>query len=420
MFCSQEVFNMRILYVVHQFFPKWYTGTERFVLNLANQMRRMGHYVEVLTYGFEDNTGFSIHDGIMCKRYKFQNIPVTSVRHLNVPKDTNFNIFDKKLGNILDKIITKENFDIVHVAHPMRVGYAIKVANSEGLPVVLTLTDFWIMCPRVILVTSKGELCNGCDDGLKCITECFGDFLKNKILKRIEDSKEVFQITDCVVSATNFLKKMFEINDFSSDIKLIRFGIDYNNVRHNLKEYSEKSEITFGFLSTLQPNKGADILLEAFYKANIENIRLKIYGHYFHEKDYYEMLKRIAKENKKIEFFGEYKYEEMPDILDEIDVIVIPSRWYENTPLTLLRALAHNVPAIVSDLGGMTEVVKDGKNGFTFEAGSAESLAEVLRKVGLNPTILNEMKNKIHHPPRIEEEAFEYEKIYSNLMEELK
>ena len=128
------------------------------------------------------------------------------------------------------------------------------------------------------------------------------------------------------------------------------------------------------------------------------------------------MLKKLARNSDKIEFLGEYKYEEMADILDGIDVLVVPSVWWENSPLILLRALAHNVPVIVSNLGGMTEVIKDGENGFSFEAGNAESLAEVLRKLGDNPTILNKIKSKIQHPPRIEEEAFEYEKVYLSLI----
>jgi hypothetical protein len=63
---------MRILYIVHQFFPKWYTGTERFVLNLAMQMQRLGHSVEVLTYGFKDESDFTLRERAMIKRYKYQ------------------------------------------------------------------------------------------------------------------------------------------------------------------------------------------------------------------------------------------------------------------------------------------------------------------------------------------------------------
>ena len=63
-------------------------------------------------------------------------------------------------------------------------------------------------------------------------------------------------------------------------------------------------------------------------------------------------------------------------------------------------------------MGGMTELVEDGVNGFTFESGDPESLAIILKRISSDPTILNGIKRDILLPPRIEEEAFEYEKLY--------
>lgn len=408
---------MKVLYTVHQFFPKHYTGTERLVLNLCKQMQRMGHSVKVLTYGITETEGFIQEGDFLIKEYVFQGVPVIAIRHKKIPEEISFSIFDTKMVEILKKRILNENFDAIHVCHPMRVGSIIKAVENKRIPVVLTLTDFWLICPKGIAVTKKGELCHTSDNGKRCIEECLESSLKDRILQRNNESKELFKAVDRVVSATEFLKQMFELNHFSSDIKIIRFGKDYSNVRPNIRIYSANSEITFGFLSTLLHHKGGHVLIEAFNKANKNNLRLKIYGHHFNQTDYYSMLKKLANNSNKVEFCGAYEYEEMADILDGIDVLVVPSVWWENSPLILLRALAHNVPAIVSNLGGMTEVIKDGENGFSFEAGNAESLAMVLRKIGDNPAILNEIKSKIQHPPRIEEEAFEYEKLYLSLIE---
>lgn len=407
--------NMRILFIVHQFFPKWYTGTERFVLNLAKQLQKMGHYVEVLTYGFEDLDEFSFQNGVMVKRYKYQDISVISVRHYEIPNNDSFvlDIYTAELEPMLNDIIKKGKYDVIHVAHPLRLASAIKVSARAGIPIVLTLTDFWLICPRVISVTSKGELCRNSEGGIRCIHDCFGDSYKNKLINRRFAISDIIKNTDCMVAATNSLKQIFEENYPELTLSLVRFGEDYSDVVPNLRKYSKDSLITLGFLSTLQPLKGAHILLEAFKKANSDNIRIKVYGHHFYNEEYYKNLTKNYEDI--VEFCGEYRYEDMPIILNDIDMIVIPSLWWENSPLVLLRALAHNVPAIVSDLGGMTEIIKDGENGFVFEAGNVESLAEILEKLGRDPTILNEMKANNRHPPRIEEEAFEYELIYSNL-----
>lgn len=407
---------MKILFAVHQFFPKHYTGTERLVLNLSKQMQRMAHSVNVLTYGTTETEGFRRDGDFLIKEYEFQGVEVISIRHKTIPQEVSFTIFDPLMAEMIEKIISNENFDIIHVFHPMRVGSVMKVAKNRNIPIILSLTDFWLMCPKGIAVKQNGELCYFSENGTRCVRECYGNLWKDRLIKRFNEANEIFKAVDCVVTATNFLKQILEINNLTANIKIVRFGTDYSNIRRNLKEYSEKSEITLGFLSTLTPHKGAHILLEAFNRAKMDNIRLKVYGYHFGDIDYYRTLTKTVKNEERVEFCGEYTYEEMPEIFNEIDMLVAPSIWWENSPLILLGALAYNVPAIVSNLGGMTEVLEDGVNGFTFEAGNAESLADVLRKIGDNPTILNELKSKIRYPPRIEEEAFEYEKVYSSLI----
>jgi glycosyltransferase involved in cell wall biosynthesis len=152
---------------------------------------------------------------------------------------------------------------------------------------------------------------------------------------------------------------------------------------------------------------------------NPSNIRLRIYGDTFSNKEYFEVLTRIAGGDPRIEFAGKYDYESMPEILEKIDIVAVPSLWWENSPLVLLRSLVHNVPAIVSDLGGLTEVITDGKNGFTFSVGHSDSLSEnaqslssVIRRLSDNPRVLNNLKAHILPPPHIEEEAFAYERIF--------
>jgi glycosyltransferase involved in cell wall biosynthesis len=409
---------MRILFAVHQFFPKHYTGTERLVLNLCKQMRRMGHYVEVLTYSMTAEDGFKRHGDLLVNEYEYQGIPVISIKHAIMPDEVSFPVFDDGINEILDGMVARRHYDIVHVCHPMRVGSVIRSAKRCNIPVVLTLTDFWLMCPKGIAVAQNGELCLSSDNGTRCVKDCFGPMWQDRLKQRFNDTKEVFKSVDCVTAATNFMQAVFKTNNFTSAVKLIRFGTDYIDVRENKNTYSPGSNITIGFLSTLLPHKGAHVLLEAFNMARVDNIKLKIYGDYFGETDYFNSLKEMAKDGGKVEFCGAYKYEEISDIMGGIDLSILPSLWWENSPLILLSSLSHRVPAIVSDLSGMTEIIKDGENGFTFPAGSTKDLAKVLQKIGRDPAILNELKANISRPPRIEEEAFEYEKIYNALLAE--
>lgn len=379
-------------------------------------MQKMGHSVNVLTYGITEDEGFTQRNGgFLIKDYEYEGVPVISIRHEKITSESDLSIFDMTMERVISKNVTHDKFDIVHVCHAMRIGIIIKVAKQKNIPIVFTLTDFWLMCPKGIAAMPDGQLCLTSENGKRCLSKCYGSIMTSRIQRRVRHLAEVGKSVDCVVSATKFLKDVYEHNSFFPDIKLIPFGKDYANVRENQKSYSVDSKITFGFMSTLVEHKGAHVLLNAFNTAKMDNLRLKIYGDHFGFTHYYKILRDLARDSKKIEFLGAYKYDDMPDILDGIDVLVVPSTWWENSPLVLLRALAHKVPAIVSDLGGLTELVTDGENGFTFEAGSSDSLAEVLRKIGQDPTILNGLKRRIIPPPRVEEEAFAYEKIYAGL-----
>jgi glycosyltransferase involved in cell wall biosynthesis len=131
--------------------------------------------------------------------------------------------------------------------------------------------------------------------------------------------------------------------------------------------------------------------------------------------DYARLLLKLAEGDKRIEFCGTYKPTEVGDILQDIDVVVVPSTWYENYPLALHEALACNVPVIATDTGGAAEEVVNSMNGFTFRIGDEDDLKSKLQHVVQNPEILNEIKKNLepHIPVLVEEEAYKYERLYS-------
>ncbi len=79
-------------------------------------------------------------------------------------------------------------------------------------------------------------------------------------------------------------------------------------------------------------------------------------------------------------FSGTFPKEEIGKVFSELDYFVIPSTWYENSPLVLLDALASHTPVIVSDVEGMTEFVEEGKNGYVFKRGNISDLLRVLKE----------------------------------------
>ena len=410
---------MKILYVVHQFFPLFHTGTERLTLDIAKQIQRMGHFVTVLTYepippidqldekssqNFVNSDDFiSIDEQVKKKEYQVQTIPVISFKHSKFRMG--FQIFDKVLEPYLYDLV--KQFDLVHFTHPMRFSSIVKACKEIGKPTVLTLTDNWLLSPRSLL-TSDYQLCDGPNEGKKCMELChYGE----EVLTRYQEAKLFFDNIDYVVAGSEFLRQTFWNNNWKRKIELNPFSVDYSNVKID----GEPSELVFGFIGSLIWHKGPHVLIEAFKQVKNKKIKLKIYGKGDERDPYLKDLKDSAKNDSRIEFCGTFDYADLPKVMKEISVLVIPSTYKDNFPLVMQTSLAYKKPVIGSKIGGIPEVVKDGINGHLFEPGNVEQLARIIFSLSENNKI-QELKDGIIFPPRIEEEALRYENLYRQLL----
>jgi len=146
---------------------------------------------------------------------------------------------------------------------------------------------------------------------------------------------------------------------------------------------SPASPLKIIFIGSLTHIKGAHVLLEALQKLSPEKLAcldVKIYGKTRADEEHYgDLLKaQAAKLHGVASFPGTFPHEQIGSILRNADLCVVPSIWYENAPLVLCSAIAAGTPVLVSDLGGMTEVISEGINGFQFAAGDSGQLADIL------------------------------------------
>jgi glycosyltransferase involved in cell wall biosynthesis len=413
---------LKILIGVHQFFPDHYTGTERYVLNLAKQLQKMGHFVKVLTYAFRDQDGFSAgHSSRMLfKEYTYEGVPVIALRHKSHPDDIVFvfDLIDMDVHNEAGRIFKKDNFDMYHCAHPLRIASSIRAAKDAGVKVTLMLTDYFLMCPQGIMLRSNSSLCDGPDHGRNCLKYCFAHVGEQRMQRRISEAHSLLGCCDYLLSPSQFLIGAFNHTGFISADKFIlsRHGFDYAKKKgHFFREPGET--VTFGYIGTVQYHKGVHIMVEGFKEAQRQNrnVRLQIWGGCFHEVEYQKSVRKIAAGNPHIEFKGQYDFNDIEDILRNIDVIIVPSIWYENAPLTITTGLAHGIPVITSDIGGMKELINDGQNGFTFKVGDSADLSQKISAIANDPGIIRSFKRHIRYPIRIEEEAFNMELIFRGL-----
>lgn len=412
---------MRILIGVHQFFPRYYTGTERYVLNLAKQLRKLGHYVKVLTYAFDESDG-AFHEGsspnMLYKEYSYEGIPVISLKHKKRPHDLAFlfDFIDLDVYHETRVLFERERFDIYHCAHPLRIASSIKAARDSGAKVVFMVTDYFLMCPQGIMLRSNNTLCDGPLQGENCLKYCFSGISRELMQKRNIEARQLIGYCDCLLSPSEFLVKLFNYTEFIPAEKFVisRHGFDYMN-RKNHFEKQQTDIVTFGYIGTIQYHKGVHIMIEGFRKTRYKNIRMQVWGGCYHEIDYQKRIEKLAGKDPRIELRGVYNHKDIEDILQNIDVVLVPSIWYENAPLTIMTSLAYGIPVITSNIGGMSEMIKDGHNGYTFEVGSPADLSRKIDTIAKHQGLVDTFRKNIQYPIRLEEEAFNTELVYRKL-----
>jgi glycosyltransferase involved in cell wall biosynthesis len=143
---------------------------------------------------------------------------------------------------------------------------------------------------------------------------------------------------------------------------------------------------------------------------------LDIYGNLERYELYVEELRGLAGDDERITFAGPFPREEVGRVFSGLDVLVVPSRWYENQPGVILEAFAAGVPVVATDLGGMSEFVKHEKNGLLFELENAVDLAHQLRRLGEEPGLIQKLRTGIGPVKTVAEDADELEELYNTLL----
>jgi glycosyltransferase involved in cell wall biosynthesis/SAM-dependent methyltransferase len=385
----------------------------------------MGHYVLVLTYAVTESEGDRpTEHQVKLRSYEYEGVPVIALLHADLDRrgglpGVSFQIKDREIFREVERLLRRYKFDLLHCIHPMRVGEVLRAAKQQGLKRVLTLMDYWMLCPLGTLLRVDGNVCDGPDSGTNCAIHCYDNSIAESLMNRYRDAQDILAEAHVILSHSRFLIDIFRRNGVdTSKFFHLSNGMDYSKAKftHRQRDADGNTTINFGFLGTVLPHKGVHILVEAFTKVPSDNIRLKIYGGSLGDHKYYSGLLKSAKKDPRIEFCGEYDFNNVAEIIESIDVVVVPSVWYENAPLVISTAQMFGIPVIATGIGGMAEMVKDGRNGFTFGIGDVDGLAEKIRLILAKPGILQKLSQNRIPPPRIESEAFSLERLYAALV----
>lgn len=414
---------MKILQTIHCFPPENMSGSEIYAYNLAKELSK--------------NNKVSIFYRINNRRYKEYEIIEGAYNGLTVYKINNtlrkyFSLRDIYINKYIEdkflQVLDKVKPDIVHIHHLLFLSTGIiREIKKRHTPVLFTLHDYWLICPRGQLLKNNLQLCHNPlnSNCLYCLVMSLNvknmvkklyrfSFGFKRIRKRSKINLEaIYNDVDLFIAPSRFLYERF-----------IEFGmppekIIYSSNGMNLSlfkdmEKSRSDNIRFGFIATLIPSKGVHILIKAFNRIRRDDVILKIYGKPPANNgifDYFHRMKIMAAGNKNIKFMGTFDNNGISRIFKEIDVLVFPSIWEENSPLVLHEAILTRTPVIASDAGGVSEIIQHGKNGLLFRRGDWKQLSEFIKDIVKNPDILRTLSGAAQLK-NIEDNAKELEGIY--------
>jgi glycosyltransferase involved in cell wall biosynthesis len=292
-----------------------------------------------------------------------------------------------------EKLLSELRPDVIHFHHFIHLGLdwlPLAKATVPNAQLILTLHEFYAICANNGQMVEQ-ETHNLCDTAnpAKCGV-CMGR-PSDQMLFRELMFKGAFSRVDHFVSPSQFLVERYV--DWGLDreqITVIENGLDLSLYQHRAQSREKPLKngcLNLAYFGQLTPFKGVDILLDALLYLpadTLAGIKLRIHGANLSiQRDDYKaaLSDKIARLGNVVELCGRYESEEFSGLVALADYMVMPSRWWENSPVVIQEARACQVPIIVSDIGGMREKVVPGINGLWFEAGNAVSLAALLEEL---------------------------------------
>ena len=378
------------------------------------------------------------------------------------------------------EIIKESRPEVIHINEIF--GFSsniIAVAKKFNIKVVVTVHEYWWLCPHRVMVDFNRKICEGPNDMQKC-SFCiyqklksynskylkFRYILKNhfflfyKILQFIKRSvrnrSEIPRLDDLAFLSTpyqnyknirleNHLKIRLEKNIealnicdkiicVSEDVKktLIRYGvapdrllIQYigSTIADQLIVHTkklDKKNIIFGFIGGIGYYKGVHQLVEAFTMMPYtykQNAFLKLYGKY--DENYFctmrETLLKKEAYSEHVMFFGRYSQNDIEEITNSIDIMVLPSICADTAPQTIFESFSCQVPIIAPKIGGFPDFIKDDINGLLYNSGSVESLKDKLIYIIDNPDKIKAYRDQIPKLKSISQNSEELVDLFKSL-----
>jgi glycosyltransferase involved in cell wall biosynthesis len=422
---------MRVLLVVHQYLPRHRAGTEVYTHSLA---KALGQKHEVLVYCHEPALDGSDTPAL---QERFEGVAVRRVAAWpQGVRPTPWQLFEYNYHNArieADYIQMLAEFrpDVVHVQHLKDLSAGLlRITAQRGIPVLMTLNDYWGICPNAQCVRPQGEICLRTHARVECGL-CAAGRLKRPalrlaaplmaplFLRRQRYIRAQFRHVRRFIAPAEFLRQRYIAAGIPAErIVQMEYGLDLARVSAAMATPRNLPRGHYAFVGSLAWQKGAHVAVEAFRALGTTGAQLRLYGNLNTFPDYVRQLQERASGCAWIRFEGEADDAQLAQALAWADYLIVPSMWWENSPITIQEAYAAGIPVIASRLGALVEKVLDERSGLLFTACDAQALQDVVRRTLGDPMLWQRLRAGRPAVVSMPEHAEHIARLYQGLLQE--
>jgi glycosyltransferase involved in cell wall biosynthesis len=352
-------------------------GVERYFFELKTILERNGH--TVIPFSMKHPANFETP----YSEYFVENIgfnPSSISQKLSIGMRSLGRIFYSiQAAERLKRLIRDTRPDIAHlhmIDHQLSPSI-LPVLKAANIPVVQTLHAYKLVCPAYRLYhMGKQRVCE------KCLHGSYYRALFERCHKNSYFATLLVVLEMSFHKMLRFYKRNIDLflvpSRFMGD-KIIEAGIDPAKIRHlfytiQVDEYhpNYESEDYFLFYGRLSEEKGLLTLLRAVESGN--GLPLQIVG----DGSQRPKLEAYIRDNgiDNVRFLGPLEGDALKMVVSKSKFVVVPSEWYENSPLVIYESFAMGKPVIGARIGGIPELIEPGVDGFLYEAGNSDELRQ--------------------------------------------
>jgi glycosyltransferase involved in cell wall biosynthesis len=377
--------GLRVL-ICSSFFPPHYLGGAELIAHKqAKLLQQMGHDVRVFS-GRLGGGWFRTHR--VTRESRDFRITRVSLSAQDI-SGTSWDFTSPDIRHAFRRTLDEFSPDVVHFHNIVGLSLGmIDECYRRRTPTVMTLHDYWGICFKNTLLKNNGAICK--QGGLACLDcrEMLAGRLSLPSPVRNAHILLALRQIDRLVTPSRYVAAQYAANGVPHDkITVIQNGIDVENFAPGRRQ---TAELTLGFIGHLGKHKGLDVLLHALSLMDASRVRLLVVGT-GEDASWFQAFCRERGLDPYVTFYGHVENHRIATIYQQIDVLVVPSVWPENSPVTITEAMASGIPVIASDVGGIGELVEDGVTGYLIPLRDSLAIAERIGRFLARPELLKAM-----------------------------